>query len=111
MTHEEALMYYHGMLLGAQKARSITAESFGEESDELLAPIATFLFGPGNCVPKLLEVIKKAENSEPINGSDFYNWMLVATRLEPSIGMCAVNFGVVLPEPDFKWFTETWYAV
>lgn len=104
MTHEEALMYLHGMLLGAQKARSISIESWGDMPDG----ISKFLFGPGNVVPKLIEIVNRAEQGAPIYGADFYNLMIIANQLEPSIGMCAVNFGVSLPNPDSKWVTEVW---
>ena len=109
MTHDEALGYLQAMMLGAQKARSDLKESFGDLPEEYLADINKFLFGKGNIVPTLVNAVTKAEQGGPIYGHDLCNFLFIANKLEPAIGICALApYGVNLPDCEDSWRTEVY---
>lgn len=107
-----ALSLLRTILAAAQKCRSISAESWGEvaQDEAFMATINPWLYGTGNIVPKLAEAIGRYEKPRAaIPGSELYNFLYIATRGEPSIGMCMVNFSDrwASIESDVRWYGQT----
>lgn len=110
MDFKEAQDIITGLVFGAQKARSNIAEL--DLGDDMSAYVSPWLFGPKSVLPKLLEWQADTNRSGVVKGSDLYNFVYIATRLEMGISLAAYANGYVSPvEPDVLWMTEVYERV
>lgn len=104
-----AVRHLRGLLTSAQKLRSITAEEdlLSEDTASRMWPL---IWGEKSIIPILAKVLDKYETSGELAPLDFYNIMVIATRLEPMLGIMA---GMVMPDfpqkADINWL-KGWTA-
>jgi len=91
----------HRLLLAAAKARSDLAET-----GILDAGLSPFLADGPRCVLPTLDALDG--RAEPPSFTETLNLLVVANRVEPHIGICAVGYGGV-PTPEE--YTEHCLAV
>lgn len=111
MDGEGAERIMNALVWGAQKARSITTENLGDDeaTQEALATIEPYLFGPRSILPQLLSWQARVKMTRQIRGADLFNFFKLCELKVPGVLMSAAANGYELPEEaDVAWFTETW---
>lgn len=105
MKHSEAVRHVRALAIGTQRARSIIRESSGDMSEEMLAGLNPWLFGKGCILLALNKVIDRVDDGGEMTPNEFFNFVTIATRLEPSLSIVVATAGDVdFPfEADVKW--------
>ena len=94
MKKEDAIEHLRVMQHAIQKMRSISNEEIGVEATKFLKNvIMPFILGDKCILSTVVKVIENYENTGELEPLTFYNLIVVATRLEPSIGMACQIYG------------------
>jgi hypothetical protein len=113
MNQKEAMEYMNKLFLGLQRARSVTHENMdimgGDISQELtervLEDLTPWLHGEKG--QALLNGVEKVCDRGSVTGGEFYNFMYIIYRLDPTIqAMAGTLSETTFPEPDLKWYSE-----
>jgi hypothetical protein len=100
LTDELVLNIFRGLVFGVQRMRSISREESGL-SDEFLAEIHPWLFGPKCILPTLLKITEDLEKGGSVAGLTVFNIVRLMERHGVGALMSANGFDI--PEADLAW--------
>lgn len=108
MKQSTAVSHLRTMMLAIQKLRSINDENGTIEMDD---PIAASVWpwvydSKKSILPILSKLLDRVDETNELSPLDYYNFMTVATHLEPLIGVVASIVGNdphYPQEPDINW--------
>lgn len=109
MKQSEAKKIVLGMLIGAQRARSINDETGRREDDALNEIIEPWLYGKQDCRPLLIRLNERLDNGEELSPLLFMNLLHIAL-VTPSIAVCALRYGYKIPIPGVDVQIEDIYS-
>lgn len=96
MKESEAKTIVRGVLLGAQRARSINDESGRYTDDAINEMIEPWLYGKRDCRPMLYDLTERFDTGESLTPVTFMNVLHIA-KTTPAIAICALRYGYKIP--------------
>lgn len=96
MRESEAKKIVRGILLGAQRARSINDEGGRRDDQTLNALVEPWLYPPRDCRPMLFDLVNRLDDGETVDPATFMNVLHIA-KATPSIAVCALRYGYHIP--------------
>ena len=107
MKQSTAVSHLRAMMTAVQRVRSINAENgMVSIDDPLSAMMWPYVYDPQKAIlPTLSKLLDGVDETGKLAPLDYYNLIVIATQLEPLIGVSAsIYAGVDFPQtPDMNW--------